>query len=68
MDEPTADKLVRILAALRQGIPVTPAGVDLRHAMERTLLALDAFRKESSAGSPEVGQACLSATKSAGRD
>ena len=47
MNDSTAGKLMAILAGLRRDVPVTPAGVELRHAMDRTLLALDAYRAEA---------------------
>jgi hypothetical protein len=47
MDSETVRRLIAILAKLRNDVPLTPAGVELRHAMDRTLLALDAFRTEA---------------------
>ena len=44
MNDETAGKLLAILAKLREDVPVTPAGVELRHAMDKTILALDAYR------------------------
>jgi hypothetical protein len=52
MEIETIRKMLAILAKLRNDVPVTPAGVELRHAMDRTILALDAFRTEAAAGPP----------------
>ncbi len=52
MDAETVRKMMVLLAKLRPDVPLTPAGVELRHAMDRTLLALDRYRDESAAGTP----------------
>jgi hypothetical protein len=51
MDAETVRKVMVILAKLRQDVPLTAAGVELRHAMDKTILALDAYREEA-AGRP----------------
>lgn len=50
MTTETSRKVQVILARLRQDLPQTKAGRQVREAMDRLLLALDAYRREAAAG------------------
>jgi hypothetical protein len=52
LDVGAVSKVIAILAKLRLDAPVTLAGVDLRRAMDRTILALDRYRTEAASTPP----------------